>query len=82
LLLKAEREEIVLHGADAIEAPVGVGDGLESLGFKEAVRLELGVELGAVLLIGGEIVFGQNDGLASEPVAEGVEPDPMLAFRR
>ena len=46
------------------------------------MRLELGVELGAVLLIGGEIVFGPNDGLASEPVAEGVEPDPMLAFRR
>jgi hypothetical protein len=33
-----------------------------------------------VLLIGGEIVFGQNDGLAGQAVAEGVERDAALAF--
>jgi hypothetical protein len=38
------------------------------------------VELSAVVLIGGEIVFGQNDGLAGEAVAQGVEPNPALAF--
>jgi len=39
------------------------------------------VELGAVVLIGGEIVFGQNDSLAGEAVAESVERDPAFAFR-
>ena len=29
MLMNAEREEIVFHGPDAIEAPVGVGDGLD-----------------------------------------------------
>ena len=38
------------------------------------------MELGAVLLIGGEIVFGKNDGLAGESVAETVEGASALAF--
>ena len=78
--LEAEREEIIFRGADAVEAPVGVGDGLDSLGFEQTLRLELGVELGAMLLIGCEIVFGQNDGLAGEAVAESVEGRSALAF--
>jgi len=53
---------------------------LDGLGFEETLGLELGVELGAVLLVGGEIVFGKNDGLAGEAVAQGVEPDPAFAF--
>ena len=47
MFINAEREEIVFHGADAVEAPVGVGDGLHSFGFEQTVGLELGVELGA-----------------------------------
>jgi hypothetical protein len=38
--LKAEREEIVVRGADAIEAPIGVGDGLDGFGFAQALSLE------------------------------------------
>ncbi|MBV8842961.1 MAG: hypothetical protein JO307_09130 [Bryobacterales bacterium] len=40
------------------------------------------MELGAVLLISGEVFFGQHDGLAGEPVAEGVEGRSALAFGR
>ena len=39
------------------------------------------MELGAVVFIGGEIVFGQNDRLAGEAVAESVERDSAFAFR-
>jgi hypothetical protein len=46
------------------------------------LRLELGVELGAVLLISGEIVFGQNDGLTGEAVTESVERASAFAFGR
>jgi hypothetical protein len=49
LLVKAQGEEIVFHGADAVETPIGVGDALDGFGFEEALGLELGVELGAVL---------------------------------
>jgi hypothetical protein len=31
-------------------------------------------------LIGGEIVIGQNDGLAGEAMAQGVERDAAFAF--
>ena len=78
--MDTEREQIVFHGADAIEAPVGVGDGLDGFGFEQALGLELGVELGAGAAIGGEIVFGQDDGLAGEAVAQGVEGGSALAF--
>jgi hypothetical protein len=57
LFVKAQGEEIVFHGADAVEAPAGVGDGLDGFGFEQTLRLELSLELSAVLLIGGEIVF-------------------------
>ena len=53
---------------------------MDGLGFEEALGLELGVELGAVVFIGGEIVFGQNDRLAGEAVAESVERDSAFAF--
>ena len=71
MLMNAEREEVVFHGPDAVETPVGVGDGLDGFGFEQAVGLELGMELSAGVSIDGEIVFGQNDGLAGEAVAEG-----------
>ena len=67
--MEAEREEIIFHGSDAVEAPVGVGDRLDRLGFEQTLRLELGVKLGAVLLVGREIVFRENDGLAGETMA-------------
>ena len=32
-------EEAVFHGADAVEAPIGVGDGLDAFGFEQTLRL-------------------------------------------
>jgi len=39
-LLEAEREEIVFHGVDAVEAPIGIGAGLGGLGFEQTWGLE------------------------------------------
>ena len=39
LFLKTQREEIVFHGSDAIETPVGVGDGLNRFGFEQTCGL-------------------------------------------
>jgi len=49
-------------------------------GFEQTLRLELGKELRAGVLICGEIVFGQNNGLAGEGVAESVEGGSAFAF--
>ena len=38
------------------------------------------MEAGAGLLVGLEVVFGEDDGLAGEAVAEGVEGGSALAF--
>ena len=35
-----EGEEVVLQGVDAVEPPVGVGDGLDALGIEQTPRLE------------------------------------------
>src|SRR5258708_2261988 len=79
-VVEAKRKEIVLHGADAIETPVGVDDGLHCLLFKEPGGLEFGVEVATGLLVGGEIVFGQEDGLTGEGVAQSVQRRAALAF--
>jgi hypothetical protein len=50
-----------------------IGDGLDGFGFEQTLGLELGCELSAMALIGGKVVFGQNDGLAGEAVAKSVE---------
>jgi hypothetical protein len=43
LLVKAQGEEIVFHGTDAveapIEAPISVGDSLDGLGFEKTLGL-------------------------------------------
>ena len=78
--MHSQSEEIILHGADAVEAPIGISYRLDRLAFEETLRLELGVEFSAVLLVRGEIVFGQDDGLTSETVSQGVEQGPALAF--
>jgi len=75
-----EGEEVVFQGVDALEPPVGVGDGLDAFGFEQTLRLQLGVELGAVLLIGVEIIRGEHDGLAGKAVTKGVEGYPAPAF--
>ena len=58
-----------------------VGDGLDEFRFEEAVGLQLGVELGAGALVGGEVVRRQNHGLARETVAQGIERCATFPFR-
>jgi hypothetical protein len=80
VFLNAQREEIIFHGADAVETPKSVGDGLNGSGFEQSLRGELGEDLGAGVLIRDQIVSGQNDGLAGEGVAESIEHDSPFAF--
>ena len=82
VFLNSQREEIAFHGADAIETPKSVGDGLNGSGFEQSFRLQLGEDLGAGVLIRGQIVAGENDGLAGEAVAESIEQDSSFAFGR
>jgi hypothetical protein len=79
-LTSREAKEAVFHGADAIEPPIGIGDGLDAFGFEQTLRLELGVELAAVILIGCEIFRGEDDGVACEAVTKGVERYAALAI--
>ena len=81
LFLDGECEQIVLHRTNSIETPVGVSDGLDEFGFDEAFGLQFGVELGTAALVGGEVVGGQDDGLARETVAQGIERCATFPFR-
>ena len=77
--VEAEGEEVGFHGSDAVEAPGSVGDGLSEVGFGGALGLVLEVEGLGVLLVGGEVVGGQDDDLAGEAVAEGVHGGTLFA---
>ena len=55
---------------------VGVGDGIDAFGFEETLRLRFCLELGAVRLIGTQIVGGEHDGLAGKAVTKAVAGYP------
>src|SRR5207302_3322862 len=73
LFCDAQCKHIGFEGSGAIQAPGEIGYGLGELNLGGVLRLVLIEESFAVALIGGEVVRWQDDGLASEPVAEGVE---------
>jgi len=74
-----EGEEIVLKSGDAVEAPCSVGEGLDEVGFGGAVGVVFVGEGLHVALVGFEILTGEDDDLAGETVAEGVEGRAALA---
>jgi hypothetical protein len=73
LVGRAQTEEIVFESADAVLPPGGVRQGLDQLGFSGSFGVVLGFETLDVLLIGFEVVGGEDDGLAGESVAEGIQ---------
>jgi len=75
----AEREEVGLEGGDAIEAPGGVGERLNQLLFEGAGGLEVIEEAVGVALVSGVVLCGQNDGVAGEAMAEGVQLRALFA---
>ena len=53
---------------------------LPRVGFQDASRFELVMKLAAGILVGGEVVAGEHDGLAGESVAEGVQGGSGFGF--
>src|SRR5580658_5334065 len=69
----AESEHAFFKGADAIETPLGVDDGLGALAFGESFGGETGEEIGGENLVGEEVFGGQDYDASGETVAQGVE---------
>ena len=70
---ESEGKEVGFEGGDAVESPGGVGDFMDELFFEGAFGLEVVEEFLSVELVGGEVVGGEDDGVAGESVAEGIE---------
>src|SRR5260370_16741913 len=68
VLGEAQGEEIVFQGRNAVQAPGGVGDGLHELFFDHAFRLQVVEETLGEALVGGEVLGGEDDGVAGEAV--------------
>ena len=66
-------EEIGLERRDAVEAPGGVGQGLDEVGLDGAFGAQVVGERGAVGTVGLQIFGRHDDDLAGEAVAEGVQ---------
>ena len=68
----AQGKEVVFEGGDSVEAPGGVGQGLDQLGFDGAFGFAL-VDVGFdVALVGLKVVTWEDDDLTGESMAEGV----------
>lgn len=71
-----------LERTNAIETPEGIGDGLDKRGFAKAGGLVFVLELLDVVLIGGGIVGGKQDGAAGERCSDCVQRRFGFAFDR
>lgn len=69
----AARVDGVFEAGDAVQAPGGIGEGLDERGFPRRGGLELCFEVVDVVLVGGAVAGGQEDGAAGECSFEGVE---------
>ncbi len=72
-------EELGFEERDAVEAPGGVGELVDELGLGGGGGVVLGEELLEVVLVGGEILGGEDGGAAGEAVLEGVEGRAVFA---
>jgi hypothetical protein len=75
----AQGEEIVFECGDAVDAPGGVGEGLDEMGFDGAAGVVFVAEGVAVGAVGVEVFAGEDDDLAGESVPEGVERRALLS---
>ena len=76
----AEHEQVVFERGDSVQAPGGVGESLDELGFGGAFGLVFGGEGAEVGVVGVVILIGHDDDVAGESVAEGVEGGALFAF--
>lgn len=72
-------EHVGFEEWDAIQAPGGVDQFLDELGFGRSRRLVFGEELAAMRFAGGWIFGGQDRGSGGQAVAQGVERQALLS---
>ncbi len=72
-------QEVGFEGGDSVQAPGGVGEGLDQMGFGCAFGMVFVGEGLVVALVGSEVLGGHDDDLAGESVAEGVEGGSLFA---
>ena len=75
-------ERSVFHAADADEAPLVEGHGVDEEGFGFRVRIPVAVESGQEVIKGGLVFAGENDVLAGEAVFSAILRDALFALRR
>ena len=76
----AECEHAVFDGADAVEAPLGVDEGLGVLALDRRFGGETLEEFFGEGLVGFEVFFGEDDDASGESVAAGVDRGSAFAF--
>ena len=80
VLPMAESEDGIFEGAGSMEAPFVLGDGLREIELQRADGGE-SLDDGVTVLLEGLLVFrGEDDELASEAVAEGVQARTSFTF--
>ena len=72
-------EELGFEERNAVEAPGGVGEFVDELGFGGGGGQVLGEELLDVAVEGGKVLGGEDGGAAGEAVLEGVEGGAVFA---
>ena len=76
----SEREDIEFGLAGAFETPLGGADGVGKHVFDGAAGGEFGEELGAEGVVSSMVLTGEDEELAGEAVADGVEGGSVLAI--
>ena len=79
VLGEADSEQSTLERGDSVHAPGGIGEGLDQVLLEDAFGLEINEETISEGLIGDEILGGQDDGVAGQSVAHGVQARTLFA---
>ena len=73
VLIEAEADQIMLERGNTVEPPRGVGEGLDELFFDDVDGFVAVEERAGEVLVSGEVLGWQDDGLAGQAVTVGVE---------
>jgi len=77
----ADGRGVVIEGGGALETPAVIGDGLDEPGFESAFGSEGLMEATAMLIVGRLIGRREDEDLAGESVAPGIEGARIAGFR-
>jgi hypothetical protein len=79
LFVDAEGKKISFEGGNTVDTPRCIGEGLDQLLFEGAFGLEIVKEALGVGLVGGVVFRREDDDVAGESMAEGVEGGALFA---